>query len=425
MEIFKSICTKLNNIEILLKQTDIQKNSEVIEKLKLIEEKLGQLKSQLISNKKTFTGPNDESFNLYQLDLNKNTKFELLESQLPIPIKLHQNKIIDDDEFEQLVNNETRLNKSRFAVFKNTDEKLFKEIYDLNPKKFKDDRFCGTRFLFKYLDFIDTVRLEELMNRVYINDKPQLRFRIIETDTLVYIICNRKDCFRKMFTIDNIKFMFTSVPEIKFKDMEIDFKISHVSKKLNDKFSIRLQQLMTTCKKKFNLKSMENSIKKKLTNIDIEYYNEFCLANVIFNAVKNIAKRTTKICIIGFDHVMYELNPDGSQTTIKLITGKLKMNRFAADAIIIMDSRLVIMEFKFRKNRTSNQLNAATKCLLTKKYLDKVYSHLKISNMRVFEQISSDAMIIGIGFSIKNGEINCGIAYELMSLANKTFNEFM
>jgi len=151
---------------------------------------------------------------------------------------------------------------------------------------------------------------------------------------------------------------------------------------------------------KLNATILENIITQELSSFKILIYSEYVLSAAIFKHVIEIGakKRWKDYLIVGLDAKMEEIIQS-------------KLYNFRCDMILLIENKLIILEYKFRNDRSSNQKEKAKQCINKRFYMHRVLNYLK--NQTPYFKNVEIINLIGIGFSIKNGEIQTGIEFEI------------
>jgi hypothetical protein len=173
--------------------------------------------------------------------------------------------------------------------------------------------------------------------------------------------------------------------------------------------------IINTCLKSFlenpnenDCKVLESEFNLCITNTKILIHSEYIIASIVFNY----------LCCIGVE---------SSWKSLKLFSLDSKMDvyvqgiteeatqSFRCDLVLFYNNELFIFEYKYRYDRKNSQVDVAMKCIETKEYVYRVVEFLN-KNYKNFIKDTSLITSVGIGYSIKDDEINCEMKFKKESL---------
>ena len=152
-------------------------------------------------------------------------------------------------------------------------------------------------------------------------------------------------------------------------------------------------------------------LKQDLANTKIMYHSEYIISCIVFNYLKEIGIESNwdKLKLFSLDAKMetYQLNMEM----------KPSAHPFRCDLVLFFATKLFIMEFKYRYDRSESQATRALKCIEDKDYTYKVLEFLNRDYKKIMEGVLS-VVVIGIGYVIKNHVITCDMKFKTSATLN-------
>jgi hypothetical protein len=138
-----------------------------------------------------------------------------------------------------------------------------------------------------------------------------------------------------------------------------------------------------------------NSLKKELAEMKVINYTEDCLSNILFTCIRQMKENSQDLVIIGIDNSITE------------IISELKSN-FRIDLSFVVDEFLVIIEVKFRNDRTQQEIDAF-ECINYKSYAPRLLLYMKKNHVDKHDKIKK-VLKIGIGYDTPH-EMNVNMRF--------------
>lgn len=261
--------------------------------------------------------------------------------------------------------------------------------------KAKRVRPHGKNFVFEWAKEIDEEKIKTALGPKFAEDI--LSVKSEPSSTRAVLLCKKvqRPAVAKRYSIDGID------PSIKTLNKEVyNLVISPLPQTEMKTCSDYLEAYLTTNNKEC-LEQYRQLMESHLANIQILLYSEYLLSIIVGNQIIEIGKKMS-----WRDFKIVSLDCKMEYWSEELNDKKLK--NFRCDVIFYMDKKLIIMEFKFRKDRSNNQAIKALRTISDRDYTLKVLLYLQKNDTELFSKICY-IQEIGLSYSSKNNCLNVGI----------------
>lgn len=146
-----------------------------------------------------------------------------------------------------------------------------------------------------------------------------------------------------------------------------------------------------------------------ISGTKILIHSEYIIASIVFNYLRELGVETSweylKLFSLDAKMEVYQMKLDGNEISCP----------FRCDLVLFFRDNLFIFEYKYRYDRKNSQVDTAMKCIETKDYVWRVTEFL---NKNYKETIKETTLVtsVGIGYSIKNDEVNCEMKFNKENL---------
>ena len=164
--------------------------------------------------------------------------------------------------------------------------------------------------------------------------------------------------------------------------------------------------------------ALASEFKDCISGTKILIHSEYIIASIVFNYLRELGVETSweylKLFSLDAKMEVYQMKLDGNEVSCP----------FRCDLVLFFRDNLFIFEYKYRYDRKNSQVDTAMKCIETKDYVWRVIEFLNKNYKEIIKETTS-VTSVGIGYSIKNDEVNCEMKFNKENLNKYLIKESM